>query len=95
MTDKERIKELEDKLAAYTNNPASEFYLALTTAIKHITKEINNKRLNLDEDPFSNSILKLAEKADKIFLGLEKGLSIFAEQKEVPKKQGKSNTTAF
>lgn len=95
MNDKERIRQLEEKLAAYESSPAAEFYIALTEGVKHITSQIKSKKLNLQEDSFADSILKLAEKADKIFAGLEKGLSAFSEQKTVPSKQAKSSTVAI
>lgn len=77
MTDKERIKQLEAELQIYKDNPASEFYGALVEGVKYVTQQIKSKKLNLNEDPFADSILKLAEKSDKIFKGLDMGLSVF------------------
>ena len=77
-----RIVELEAELAAYKENPASDFYIALVEGVKHITQEIKKKRLDLNEDSFADSIIKLAEKSEKIFTGLEKGIAAFQQKGE-------------
>ena len=77
-----KIEELEAELSLYKENPAAEFYLALTEGVKHLTSEIKNKTLDLKEDGFADSILKLSEKADKIFISLEKGLETFQQKQD-------------
>lgn len=69
------IKKLKEKLKHYEESPAAAFYTALVEGVKYITDEVKNKTLNLSDDTFADSILKLAEKSDKIFSGLEKGMS--------------------
>jgi hypothetical protein len=87
MTDKEKIKELEGKLAKYESMPHAKFYTALLEGVDHITNEIKKKRLDFDSDPF----------AEKIMASLEKGSSFFVIQdKAAPtKKAEKSNTVAI
>ena len=88
MDDKDkRIAQLEAELAAYRDNPASEFYVALVDGVKHLTERIKNKTLVLNDkddnyDSFADAILKLSEKSEKIFLSLEKGAAAF-QQKDV------------
>jgi hypothetical protein len=97
MTDKEKIKELEGKLAKYEGMPHAKFYTALLEGVEHITNEIKKKRLNFDDDPFAKNIFLLAKDAEKIMASLEKGSSFFIIQdKTVPtKKAEKSSTTAI
>lgn len=97
MTDKEKIKELEAKIAKYEGMPHASFYTALLEGIEHITSEIKKKRLNFDDDPFAKNIFLLAKDADKIMASLEKGSSFFIiQEKTAPaKKVEKSNTVAI
>ena len=93
MGDKERIAQLEEELAALKANPSADFYTALVEGVSYITTQIKTKKLNLSEDPFADSIVKLAEKSDKIFSSLEKGLSVFdretGDNKDIKKKKAK------
>ena len=97
MTDKEKIKELEEKLAKYEGMPHAKFYTALLEGVDHITNEIKKKRLNFDDDPFAKNIFLLAKDAEKIMASLEKGSSFFIIQdKTAPtKKAEKSSTVAI
>jgi hypothetical protein len=97
MTDKEKIKELEGKLAKYEGMPHAKFYTALLEGVEHITNEIKKKRLDFDNDPFAKNIFLLAKDAEKIMASLEKGSSFFViQEKTTPtKKAEKSNTKAF
>jgi hypothetical protein len=97
MTDKEKIKELEGKLAKYESMPHAKFYTALLEGVDHITNEIKKKRLDFDSDPFAKNIFLLAKDAEKIMASLEKGSSFFVIQdKAIPtKKAEKSNTVAI
>ncbi len=88
----QRIKELETEnatlkkdLAKYINNPAAKFYAALTNAVDEITNEINNKTLDIRENPFIESIVSLAKDSQKIFQGLREGLAAFEEQEHKSK----------
>lgn len=87
MTDKERIKQLEAELQIYKENPASEFYRALVEGVKYVTEQIKSKKLDLDQDPFADSILRLAEKSDKIFKGLDMGLAVFSTEDSIDAKK--------
>lgn len=97
MTDKEKIKELEGKLAKYESMPHAKFYTALLEGVDHITNEIKKKRLDFDSDPFAKNIFLLAKDAEKIMASLEKGSSFFVIQDKVAptKKAEKSNTVAI
>jgi hypothetical protein len=97
MTDKEKIKELESKLAKYESMPHAKFYTALLEGVDHITNEIKKKRLDFDSDPFAKNIFLLAKDAEKIMASLEKGSSFFVIQDKVAptKKAEKSNTVAI
>ena len=97
MTDKEKIKELEGKLAKYEGMPHAKFYNALLEGVEHITNEIKKKRLDFDNDPFAKNIFLLAKDAEKIMASLEKGSSFFViQEKTTPtKKAEKSNTVAI
>jgi hypothetical protein len=97
MTDKEKIKELEEKLAKYEGLPHAKFYTALLEGVEHITKQIKNKSLDFDSDPFAKNIFLLAKDAEKIMASLEKGSSFFIIQEKVAttKKAEKSNTRAI
>jgi len=94
MTDKEKIKELESKLAKYESMPHAKFYTALLEGVDHITNEIKKKRLDFDSDPFAKNIFLLAKDAEKIMASLEKGSSFFVIQDKVaPTKKAEKSTT--
>jgi hypothetical protein len=84
-----RIKELEERLSIYEGNPSASFYSALIEGIEYITKEVKNKTLDLKEDAFASSVLVLSEKADKVFIGIEKGLAMFSPDSSEPSVKGK------
>lgn len=86
ITDKERIIDLEKKLAEYERNPAAKFYKSFTKAFDDISEEIENKTLNVDSK-FTKSILKLAEKSEIIFKGMREGISLFKEQGVIDEKK--------
>lgn len=86
MTDKEKIADLERRLAEYEMNPAAKFYKSFTKAFDEISEQIEDKTLNVDAK-FTKSILKLAEKSEIIFRGMKEGLSLFKEQQTVDEKR--------
>lgn len=94
-----KIEDLERELDAYKNNPAAKFYKALTTAIDGITEKINDKSLKLKDDEFTDAIITLSEKSEKIFKGLKEGLSAFqvqeVEDKAKAKQLGKNQAKAI
>lgn len=80
MTDKDRIKELEQQIKDYESDVSAQFYITLVGAIKHIETEVKNKTLDFDKDTFASSILVLADKSGKIFEGLRQGRESFKQQ---------------
>ena len=99
MTDKERIKELEEKVAYYEGLPTAKFYTSMVNAIEHLTQKIDNKELDFDSDPFAKSIFVLAKDSDKIMLALGKGIEVFKQIEQdntgKGKKADKSGTKAI
>lgn len=84
-----RIRELESQVEMLLSDPRAEFYRALTEGVKYISKEIKNKTLSLDEDAFAKSVLVIAEKSEKMFVGLTKGLETFSPQEDGASSSGK------
>lgn len=77
MTDKQRIKELEDKVAYYEGLPTAKFYAAVLEGLEHLTDAIKSKNLDFDNDAFAKSVFTLAKDSDKIMLALGKGIESF------------------
>jgi len=75
--EQQRIKELEEKVAFLTQDPRAKLYAALVKGVDHITEKLESKELEFEKDAFAKSVLILAEKADKIFISLTKGLETF------------------
>ncbi len=93
----DRIKQLEEEIAYLKRDPSAKFYAALVEAVEGVTVLIKSKKLDLESDVYAKSVIILAEKSDKIFNGLRKGLEMFnqAEQDEKPTKAKKSETRAI
>lgn len=84
-----RVKELEEKLKVYEEDPTANFYYKLVQAIDHIGLELENKTLDFDNDSFASSVLTLSDKSTKIFDGLKAGRESFLASKKVDEKQQK------
>ena len=100
MTELEKLKkenkELKERIQKYENMPHAEFFTALLQGVAHITKQIKDKTLDFDSDPFAKNIFQLAKESDKIMSSLEKGASFFVvQEKASSKKIEKSNTVAI
>jgi hypothetical protein len=93
----DRIKQLEEEIAYLKRDPSAKFYAALVEAVEGVTVLIKSKKLDLESDVYAKSVIILAEKSDKIFNGLRKGLEMFnqSEQDEKPTKAKKSETRAI
>lgn len=95
---KSENERLKSELAEFKNNPAANFYKALTKAIDGITTKINDESLKIKDDEFVESIIILSEKSEKIFKGLKEGLASFqveaeddkVKEKNLGKNQGKA-----
>jgi len=90
---------LKTELETYRNNPAANFYKAVTKAMDDITAKVNNKSLKIKDDEFTESIILLLEKSEKIFKGLKEGISAFQVQenkdKALEKSLGKNQAKAI
>lgn len=93
------LEELRAKVAHYEGLASAKFYNSLMNGIDHIREQIDAKELNFEEDTFAKAIMTLAEKSDKIFAALEKGINTFTQvdegAKPSSKKSAKSETKAF
>ena len=94
---KKQVKELQEKIDYYEGLPTAEFYTSVVEGMKHISKEIKNKTLDMESDIFAKSIFSIAKDADKVMSALGKGVEFFkqAESNTPSKKQDKSNTISF
>lgn len=93
----DRLKKLEEEIAYLKRDPSAKFYAALVEAVEGVTQLIKSKKLDLESDVYSKSVIILAEKSDKIFNGLRKGLEMFnqVEQEAPTSKAKKSETKAL
>lgn len=66
------VGKLCHELSIYEKDTVNSFYSALTKGIDKITADIHNGTLSMD-DPFTKSLIKLAESGDKIFSTLQRG----------------------
>jgi hypothetical protein len=100
MEELERLRKennkLKEKVEYYEGLPSAKFYNSLIQGIDHLRKEIDSKSLNFDDDPFAKSVMVLAEKSDKIFSAIEKGINSFVQEVDTKSKQSaKSGTKAL
>lgn len=79
MSDKEKIKELEEKIAYYEGLPTANFYTKVLIGIDYITTQLETGKLDFDSDPFAKSVFTLAKDCDKIFNALGKGIAVFSQ----------------
>jgi hypothetical protein len=89
MTDKQKIKELEDKVAYYEGLPTAKFYSAVLEGLGHLTNAVKDKSLDFDTDAFAKSVFTLAKDSDKIMLALGKGIESFKQEAESTEAKGK------
>lgn len=66
------IKKLLEELLSYDEDVSKLYYTTLSDAIRWVCHEIRNKTVDL-EDPYTKTILKLAETGDKVFNTLQRG----------------------
>ncbi len=89
------ISNLWEEYISYEKDPAKIYYTALTDAIIEISQQIKNKSLDV-EDPYTKSILKLAETGDKVFDTLQRGKNelnkVIEEEDEQKNKKIKKGT---
>lgn len=101
MEELERLRKennkLKEKVEYYEGLPSAKFYNSLIQGIDHLREEIDRKSLNFDNDPFAKSIMVLAEKSDKIFSAIEKGINSFVQEvdSKANKQSSKSSTKAL
>jgi len=79
---KKEIAELRAKVEYYEGLPSAQFYNSLMKGIDYLRNEVDGESLDFDEDPFAKSVLVLAEKSDKIFSAISKGVLTFSSEKE-------------
>lgn len=87
MTDKEKIRQLEEELAHLKRNPSAKFYAQLVAAIEYVGAKLEDRSLNLAKDAFAASVTELAVKAPKMFEGLQLGLATFEREASVDEKR--------
>lgn len=88
------IMKLCNELRVYEGDSVKEFYSALKKGISKLTSQIHDGTLDAD-DPYSKSIVKLAESGGKIFDTLRRGCEESGGEKleDVTKKRKSDNAS--
>lgn len=74
------ISKLCNELKIYESDVTKEFYAALKKGISNLTSDIHSGLLDAD-NPYTKSMIKLAESGDKIFNTLKRGNEENGEEK--------------
>lgn len=86
----ELINSLWKEYNSFFNDPNKIYYTALVNAIQEISEKIKDKTIDI-EDPYTKSILRLAETGEKVFTTLDIGKkiisSVLEESKDIVKSK--------
>lgn len=87
---KQENERLKKELEIYKESPSAKFYKALVIGVEKLTTSIEDGSLDLTNNPFADSLFKIAKEGDKIIASLAKGQENFLVKKEEDNREQKS-----